>query len=680
MIGPFASPARIGRPGLGDTPSREHVFCPPPIAKVNLIFNVLLFGCLGGLITWITIPVILERLRFPKRETDFHHVQGASKPRLGGLAMVVSFLMTALAACLCPLGEGESPRLRGVIISSALAMFLLGFWDDLKPLGAKKKLAGQVAIAALTWFDGIHIETFKNPFNGSIHQLGMAGCAITVLWLVALPNLINLIDGIDGLAGGIALMLMGLLCYFGVSASAGFPVLCAAGMVGSLVAFLRYNFPPARIYMGDGGAYFLGFLLAELSIASARKETLVAGLVAPLFVLALPIVDVSLAIVRRGLNGLPIFRPDRGHIHHKLLGIGYSPKRAVLTLYFVSLIFLVFGLFVFWSEGRSAPVLFGVVCLVFIVSAQSFQFSREWFSIGRVFGNSMEMRESIHYGLTLCRWLEMESKYCDSVENLWSDFQFVALKLNFARVKLSLADEQRTWQREAGLPSTGLQHHFRQEFPQSQSMWLEFDMETRTIDDRLFHNLCEITSEAWQRAVTNWGTLNQLPIRFDSRANLAVPARNRKRNRVYVPFQAGLADRLGISASSAVPSQEAVPAGPEGRDPGQEPGRHSPLPRPAQAPSLTARLRHRERILKQEAAGTVVLLDLDGGHYFSLDDAGSRVWDLCDGRHSVAEIVGIVRGEYEAPAETIERDVIELLNDLADEQLLDEDRSKAAAV
>ena len=265
-------------------------------------------------------------------------------------------------------------------------MFLLGFWDDLKPLGAKKKLAGQVAIAALTWFDGIHIETFKNPFNGSIHQLGMAGCAITVLWLVALPNLINLIDGIDGLAGGIALMLMGLLCYFGVSASAGFPVLCAAGMVGSLVAFLRYNFPPARIYMGDGGAYFLGFLLAELSIASARKETLVAGLVAPLFVLALPIVDVSLAIVRRGLNGLPIFRPDRGHIHHKLLGIGYSPKRAVLTLYFVSLIFLVFGLFVFWSEGRSAPVLFGVVCLVFIVSAQSFQFSREWFSIGRVFG------------------------------------------------------------------------------------------------------------------------------------------------------------------------------------------------------------------------------------------------------------------------------------------------------
>jgi len=637
---------------------------------------VLLFGCLGGLITWITIPVILDRLRFLKRVSDFHHVQGASKPRFGGLAMVLAFLATALAACLLPLGEGESPQIRGVIISSALAMFLLGFWDDLKPLGAKKKLAGQLAIAVLAWYGGIHIETFKNPFNGGIYQLGVTGCAISVLWLVALPNLINLIDGIDGLAGGIALMLMGLLCYFGVSASAGFPVLCAAGMVGSLIAFLRYNFPPARIYMGDGGAYFLGFLLAELSIENSRKETLVAGLLAPLFVLALPIVDVSLAIVRRGLHGLPIFRPDRRHIHHKLLGIGYSPKRAVLTLYFVSLIFLVLGLFVFWSEGRSAPVLFGVVCLVFIVSAQSFQFSREWFSIGRVFGNSMEMRESIHYGLTLCRWLEMESKYCDSVENLWSDFQFVALKLNFARVKLSLPDGRRTWQREAGLPATGLLHHFRQEFPQSPGMWLEFDMETRTIDDRLFLNLCEITSEAWQRALSNWGTLNQLPIRFDSRANPAAPARNRKRNRAYVPFQAGLADRLGISAPSPASAQDSVPAAPDGR----EPGLPSLFSRPPQAPSLTARLRHRERILKQEAAGTVVLLNLDGGQYFSLDDAGSRVWDLCDGSRSVAEIVGIVRGEYEAPAETIERDVIELLNDLADEKLLDEDRSKAAAL
>jgi coenzyme PQQ biosynthesis protein PqqD len=95
---------------------------------------------------------------------------------------------------------------------------------------------------------------------------------------------------------------------------------------------------------------------------------------------------------------------------------------------------------------------------------------------------------------------------------------------------------------------------------------------------------------------------------------------------------------------------------------------------------LSARLRQRERILKQEAAGTVVLLDLDGGQYFSLDDAGSRVWDLCDGRRSVAEIVGILRGEYEAPAETIERDVIELLNDLTDEKLLDEDRPKTAVV
>ena len=127
--------------------------------------------------------------------------------------------------------------------------------------------------------------------------------------------------------------------------------------------------------MGDGGAYFLGFLVAVLSIVNSHKGTIVASLLAPLFVLALPILDVALAIARRGLKGLPIFRPDRQHIHHHLLAIGYSTRKVVLSMYVVTLVFLSFGVAVFWTRGRWAPILFGIVCLACIISARSFSFS-----------------------------------------------------------------------------------------------------------------------------------------------------------------------------------------------------------------------------------------------------------------------------------------------------------------
>jgi UDP-GlcNAc:undecaprenyl-phosphate GlcNAc-1-phosphate transferase len=147
------------------------------------------------------------------------------------------------------------------------------------------------------------------PFSATIIDLGNWGILITVLWLVGMTNLINLIDGADGLAGGICLMLMVLLAYVGHE-SGSFELL-VSGMAGALLAFLWFNFPPARIYLGDGGAYFLGFQIGLLAILSSHKGTVLAALVAPLFVLALPIIDTALAILRRGLRGLPIFRPDR---------------------------------------------------------------------------------------------------------------------------------------------------------------------------------------------------------------------------------------------------------------------------------------------------------------------------------------------------------------------------------
>src|SRR5262249_24051207 len=176
-----------------------------------------------------------------------------------------------------------------VVLGTSLAMFGLGLRDDLKPLGAKRKLLGQVLIAVVVCCFGIGITNFKIPFSGEIVSLGSWGVLLTILWLVGMTNLINLIDGVDGLAGGISLMLMALLAYVGHQN--GVFDLLARGMAGALLPSLGSNFPPARIYLGDSGAYFLGFQIGLLALVSSHKGTVVAALVTPLFVLALPIVD-----------------------------------------------------------------------------------------------------------------------------------------------------------------------------------------------------------------------------------------------------------------------------------------------------------------------------------------------------------------------------------------------------
>ncbi len=289
---------------------------------------------LGLGITFILTPWIIRLCQH--RETgnplrELHHTHQTPVSRLGGLALISAFLVTAAVVAACYSSGGHDLTIQGMVAFGSVGMFLLGFADDLRPIGARKKFFLQILIAATVYYFGIRIEQFKDPFTGTIYFLGAWGGPITILWLVAITNLINLIDGADGLAAGISLMLMVLLAYVGNAAqNIG---LLAAGMAGALLGFLYYNFPPARIYMGDGGAYFLGFLIAVLSIVSSHKGTVVAALIAPLFVLALPILDTFLAIVRRGLKGLPVFRPDRRHLHHRLAEIGYSRRKVVLIVY-----------------------------------------------------------------------------------------------------------------------------------------------------------------------------------------------------------------------------------------------------------------------------------------------------------------------------------------------------------
>jgi len=287
--------------------------------------DLLIAGSVGLATSYSLITLILyatRRYGVPDRTIEAHHTHKVPIPRFGGVALAGSLAVVFLLYTFLMGKDFWIQNQRGMIVVFTLAMFFLGLYDDLFVLGAKRKLFGQLVIATLTYLYGIGIHQFKIPITYQVIDLGLWSGPITVIWLVAITNLINLIDGIDGLAGGICLMLMSLFLY--VSMQSGIVPIVSAGMVGALLGFLRFNFPPAKIYMGDGGAYMLGFFIGCTTIVTSQKGTIVAALVAPLFVLALPIIDTSLAIIRRGLKGLPLFRADKRHIHHRLLAAGQT--------------------------------------------------------------------------------------------------------------------------------------------------------------------------------------------------------------------------------------------------------------------------------------------------------------------------------------------------------------------
>ncbi|MCX6895123.1 MAG: MraY family glycosyltransferase [Verrucomicrobia bacterium] len=472
----------------------------------DIITSTFWFSVLGFVVVWILVPRI-QQWNYA-RAMEARQAAGTGQPavsRLGGVALVLAFVGIAVVAQIWfPAADAAKAKTRWVIIATSLAMFLLGLWDDIKPLGARKKLIGQVLIALVVCFCGVRVPLFQNPFTNAVYTLGWVGWPLTVFWLVSLTNMINLIDGIDGLAGGVTLMLMGLLTYLGTEGGLVFPLLCAAGMSGALLGFLRYNFPPAKIYMGDGGAYFLGFLIGMLTLVHSQKGTILAALIAPLFALALPIMDVALAIVRRGMKGLPIFRPDRRHIHHRLLASGFSHRRTVLTLYGASLVCLLMALSLFWTQGRLLPILCGFMFLLVLLSVRSLGLGQDWFAVDGAFGNVMRLRKETRYVLCLSRWLELEAERCGSAGELWDGYVFLVSKLGFARVKLVLAGGREVvWSRPGNLDAAEWQVR-TVTAAAGNIQTMEFSAARTTMSPKFFELLTELALEAWVRAALRW--------------------------------------------------------------------------------------------------------------------------------------------------------------------------------
>ncbi|KAF0195738.1 MAG: UDP-N-acetylglucosamine:undecaprenyl-P N-acetylglucosaminyl 1-P transferase [Bacillota bacterium] len=246
-----------------------------------------------------------------------------------------------LAVWLLPI---ERRLLIGVSLGGTVA-FAVGFVDDFiksrgGDLAAGPKFIGQIFAAILLFSAGVKVQFLSNPFTGGLVYLpDLVSLVVTVAWVVGVTNLINFMDGLDGLACGlvnIAALTMAVVSYF-----MGQPttLLVSLVLVGVTSAFFRVNFNPARMFMGDAGAYFLGFMLAAVSVEGAFKSATLVGLLIPIIVLGLPIADTVFNIVRRLLSGKPVYVADKGHAHHRLLQAGLSHRQTVLVMYLISICF-----------------------------------------------------------------------------------------------------------------------------------------------------------------------------------------------------------------------------------------------------------------------------------------------------------------------------------------------------
>jgi UDP-GlcNAc:undecaprenyl-phosphate GlcNAc-1-phosphate transferase len=247
-------------------------------------------------------------------------------PRLGGLALFLGFIVPALA--FVPL---DGPY-RGILLGAAVAT-TVGVVDDFVGLPWWGKLTGQFAAAAIAVGFGIVLDRFTFPFLG-VHDLpDWLAYSVSIVWIIALMNMVNFVDGMDGLAAGICGIAGGTFAVIALSLGKPEAAVVSAIIAGACFGFLRHNFYPARIFMGDSGAMLLGFTLATVSIQGLLKTAATVALFVPLLALAVPIIDTSFVVAKRLKHGLPVYRADAWHLHHRFANIGFSQRRTVLYIW-----------------------------------------------------------------------------------------------------------------------------------------------------------------------------------------------------------------------------------------------------------------------------------------------------------------------------------------------------------
>ena len=335
-------------------------------------------------------------------------------PRLGGIAIFISFAVIGVTLIAIPSVAGVEASLsrRTVlhILGPATLVFLLGLYDDFKPLKAHVKFAVQALAATLLFFGGFGV--FQLPLLFGSHTPAWLALPLTILWVLWITNAFNLLDGVDGLAAGSALF--STLTVFVVSLVSGNFLISSLtlALAGTILGFLRFNFNPATIFLGDGGSLFIGFMLSALALAGAQKTPTLVAVAIPVVSFGLPVLETVLSVFRRFLSGQPLFTADRGHIHHKLLERGFSQRQVVLILYSVSAACGLLSLFLLYPSGSLVGIVLFVIGAGIWVGVQHLGY-HEFIELGRMAHRTMEQKRIIVNNLAIRRATEALSKSQD---------------------------------------------------------------------------------------------------------------------------------------------------------------------------------------------------------------------------------------------------------------------------
>ncbi len=360
------------------------------------------------------------------------HVHIRPLPRFGGVAIFLALWTVVLLVRWLPAHFGlPGTRWSHVaigIMGPATIVFLLGLWDDIRHLSPYLKFAVQIIAAVLLYVNGFGIYVLSSRAGGS--SVGwMLGLPLTVLWVLWITNAFNLIDGLDGLAAGSALFSTLVICVIAILGKSDATLFLTLALAGAIAGFLRYNFNPASIFLGDCGSLLIGFVLGAIALAGSQKSPTIVAVAIPLVSLGLPILDVAVAVVRRFLSRQPLFHADREHIHHKLINRGVSHRQAVLLLYGVSGCFGLLSLFLLNPNGRTMGVVLVVLGLGILIGLQQLRY-HEFFELKQVASRTLNLRQVIANDVSVRKTTEA-LRSCETTGELCMILQNCLMPIGF---------------------------------------------------------------------------------------------------------------------------------------------------------------------------------------------------------------------------------------------------------
>lgn len=403
------------------------------------MYLMIVLGAVSFLLSLVLTPLIRDHvghLGFLDHPDGIRKKHSGPIPRIGGLAIALSYAGTFALAFVLPFSYTHILRdaLPGILRLTLVAsvVFLTGVVDDIFGLSAWKKLSGIGAAAVLAYWAGIRVDLHLVPAVSTYPWLGFA---VTILWLVGCTNAFNLIDGIDGLATGVGLFASVTMLLAAVT-QANMPLaLAMMPLVGCLLGFLRYNFSPASAFLGDSGSLLIGFLLACYGALWSEKSVTLIAMIAPVLAVSVPLVDVTLSVMRRFLCKRPIFKADRGHIHHKLLDRGFSPRGAVLAMYGVCLLAAASSLLVSAFHNQFGGLVIVLICVPAWIGVQYLGYT-EFANASRILFKG-EFRRIID-AETRLNHFEIALATADNLNDCWIRILEGSRDFGFRGVRLSI--------------------------------------------------------------------------------------------------------------------------------------------------------------------------------------------------------------------------------------------------